>query len=296
MSGNHADLFAEINKRFGHIPPSLRWMITADGIFHPDDADTEGSRSFLNVWTETQDDVVVGVAGGTYLEHATPKEKRFYYHLNRRLADIFVQQPTPNGKIGWSFVTGQGPGKAMAGPHFCLKNAREAIDEAIECISKCIGVPSGLGDETAHKFADPMYTVRKQVDTLIREMMLVALSRNGLLVYPGYKGTLFELALALFLNYCAGRSEAGLPPFPVVIVDLPNNIEQNLEFGHGSYFGFVPRYTRDAERIGVAKSGTGNGVQIVDVTWDNAPEIIWGHIQQGLRTHHNFAPDYGREE
>jgi hypothetical protein len=263
-------------------------MVAADGIFHPDDEDTLGSRSFLNVWQETREDVVVGVAGGTYLEQATPKEQRYYYHLNRRLGEIFVRQAVPNGNCGWSFVTGQGPGKAMAGPHFCLLNARNELADVSDCISKCIGVPSGLGDETPHKFADPKYTVRKQIDTLIREMMLVALARNGLIVYPGYKGTLFELAFSMFINYCAGRSEAGLLPFPVIVVDMPSNIEKRLDFGHGSYFGFIERYTRDAERIGVAKSGTGNGVQLVDVTWDNAAEIIAGHVSQGLITHHNF--------
>ncbi len=284
-----------INRVLEHLPISIRAMAVAEMLFSPEAPSVTGAKSWLDVYTGTKDDVVIGFAGGTYLEQAIPKEFRRYYKLNRQLADLFVRAQRPDGKQGWSIVTGQGPGRAMAGPHYCLREARkEVLAELLECLSKCIGVPSGLKDENPHPFADPEWTVRAQLETLLREILLVLLAKDGLVVYPGWKGSWFETLLAMFINYCAGRSEVGLDPLLLIIVDMPNDPDCGIELSGGSYYEYVLGLMQaNAGRLGLSSSkpGSNNGYQLVNVAWPNAPQMIVKTVYASLVARGRMRPE-----
>lgn len=247
-------------------------------------------NSLAELWRLLSPDVVVSVAGGAKLEKAIGRGGP-YYRLNARLGELFAKMPRLDGQLGWSFGTGNGPGTAMSGPHFCLAQARALVEK---CVSKCIGVPSALSDESPHPNADAEYSMRAQRDVILRELYLLLLGRHGLIVYPGFIGSDFERALGELMNYCMGRgTDIGQLPFPVILVDQKGRRHGRRSstlpklFG-GSFYGPRKMFKQNAERFGLTKADAPSTLCHVYVDWPNAAEIIVEHISDFLVHHHGY--------
>lgn len=273
------ELGCRMNELLSGVPDAVRPWVAADYIANAG----KGGNSLLDVYEATRDDVIIWVIGGTLLEEGVPNEQRVYYHLNRQLAERLVKEPLPNGKRGWSVITGMGPGRAMAGPHFCLKQVRNGDPN---CASKCIAVPSGLEDETGHQFADEAYTVRAQLDNLLRELFMLVIC-DAVLAYPGFRGTRFEECLVDIVNYCAGRTDVSLPKKTLIRADLKNDTS-GYSFDGGSFFAPSESRRRNSEILGVAKPGLFEEVVTVDATLPNAAGQIISLVRNALERSGRF--------
>lgn len=247
------DLAASLGHRFDDQPEGYRHYLAAELVClngNPGNSCADVLRLI-----QKKGYVVNAVFGGTKLEEGIPRDERMYFHFNQEVARRLVLVRLPNGTIGISIVTGGGPGPSMAGPHITLRAARRAARRiGIPSESKCVVVQSGLGSEPAHPYADRDFTVRPQIDTLLREVMIMMLAHTAT-DYLGFKGTLCEMALVEFINYCAGRSPMGFPMKPHFVIDAKRPAIGRPEFLGGSFYAWWKMFEVNSAMAGLTKAG-----------------------------------------
>jgi hypothetical protein len=270
------------------IPDYLQTAVLNDLYRNRNEEATEG-LTFLELFQrlgprEKRSDIVIAFIGGTYLERRIPHEYRRYYHLNMELAQRFarLRLRQHSSRRGASFASGGGPGVAMHGPLYCLSATRAQLDD---CESKCISIPSGLGDERPNPHADPNWKTSRQQDLNLRELLLILLA-DVVIAYPGFLGMLFELGLVFFINYVSGASDISAPKLPLIIVDMKANADLGCEFRGSQATFFSPildDFVYNAELFGLTKSRSGlSSAFRVFVEDPLAPDKIVGWISNEL--------------
>lgn len=265
---------------YGDLPPAVQLIAMQDGFMTH-----SGSRgnNFADAYRVTTSDIRIGFFGGTHLEVGMPHEHRVYYGINNRLMTLFTQAVLPikgneHMSQGWSVVTGAGRGVAMHGPMKCLAEHRVQVSG---CKSKCIGIPSGLTDEPVNESLDWPFSTRPQNNITLREEMIIAMASDGIVVYPGNKGTLGELFWTDLINYVSGRVQGNLPLRPVILVDLKDNPEIGRTFNGGSFFSPIKLQWDNAVRLHLSKS-VADSVHFVDADSPRVEfdimQILTGHL------------------
>lgn len=198
------------------LPRHIRDLVIADTV-----ADQCAQRrnpdhvSFLTAYRALQDHKTLGVFGGSRLEQSCQAHESLFKPLNRALGRELQEG-------GWSVISGGGPGTAMKGLHYCLKQAKS---ESLQRNCLAVSIASGLNDEKLHPHTD--IVVRTPEDITTRERMIYGLSKVGLF-YPGHIGTIAEISEALLQNYVKGRGPYPYDPAPMILV--------SYDCGNGTHF------------------------------------------------------------
>jgi predicted Rossmann-fold nucleotide-binding protein len=190
--------------------------------------------SFLDAYLALRDHKTIGVFGGSRLEQSCPAHESLFRPFNRALGRLLQDG-------GWSVVSGGGPGTAMKGLQYCLKDAY-CSSRPRNC--RAVSIASGLNDEKLHRHANII--VRTPEDITIRERMIYGLSKVGLF-YPGHIGTIAEGSEALLQNYVKERGPYPYDPAPMVLV--------SYKLGDGTHYwqNFLNQFQDTSVREGLSK-------------------------------------------
>ncbi len=286
---------------YAALPLSARHLAAADDMMYGMPEVTAELRArnrtggirFADVLPATFGGCNLAIVGGTKLgerdAHLDP-----LYAFNRRFAEIAANEQRPDGERGWSFCTGAGPGLAMKGPLACLWKARQGVSASK---SLCIGVTSSLKGELPHQFIDAKAKVRPQPNTFIREAMIGCIGWDGVIAYPGYWGTYYEVSAAGFEEYCAGRDVLSsiarrddfkldvklrsAYPGPIILIDREVPGSHDPSKPTPRYWDPLRTLYENAGAIGVQKSA-GVAMHIVLDTDPHGPEKVAGFIRDHL--------------
>ncbi len=250
----------------------------------------------IDIW-ENGDFPFVGF-GGSMLRYRVnphggdecPELYRPVYDWMNKFGDCIVNVPI-NGHVGIPAMTGGGRGSIpMEGLLSCVQGALEKNPESKSWAG---AVLSGLLDEPFTDKCDPRFVVRRQPNTVTREMGLLGLGLGGILALDGYLGTLAEIALALFNAYVSGRSTISVPfKVPIVVVSMPNlredgsNRNQRTVLGNkytlkskgqgACMYSPIDWLLQNMESHGMTKAQASAMFHLIEVTDDSGPEKVAG--------------------
>jgi predicted Rossmann-fold nucleotide-binding protein len=198
------------------IPRPIMDLIVADISQHSVAAKRDPSHvSFLEAYLQLRDHCTMAVFGGSKLEQDVPAYQRLFSRLNSALGRLLQDG-------GWSVISGGGPGMAMKGLQYCLKEAK--VDgQGRNCLA--VSVASGLNDEILHRHSDMI--IRSPENIAVRECMIYALAKAAL-YYPGHFGTNAEVGEGFLENYLVNRGPYPYDPAPMILV--------SYDMGDGTHF------------------------------------------------------------
>ncbi len=231
-----------------------------------------GGLPFWQVLRRRKQEKLVAVSVYGSATKVSESADRFLDQLMRRFA-----------QLGWSVVNGGGPG-IMERSFQCLQHWRE---EFAQIRSKCIAVKSAIRDERYNGLGDPLYTVRNQPRTEIREAMLSQLGDVADVVFIGSFGTIYELFDGIFRNYVFGRSDDARKLRPIILIDEDVELDGQMLPFYKSWFGLLVRLMK---AHGVAKN-VRPGVYLLRA---DDPDAV-AHVER-IVNHFRETDDYAGEE
>jgi predicted Rossmann-fold nucleotide-binding protein len=233
----------QLNSYLGEMPQYAKDLAIIDFIRNGPDPTSGNVVSFAQAHRQLIGKKVAGICGGSKLEDETPPPERIYAALNHHLGIGLAEK-------SWSICSGGGPGKAMKGLQYCLKQNLTPTSDSLS-----VSVLSGLDDEDPHRYTDLL--IRSPGDIGIREKMIIGLSET-VLIYPGNIGTNAEIFDAMLQNYVDGRGAYFTDPPMIVLVSYEDD-----KFKGGHFFDYVYSSLSNAKTANLSKGEDCNWLKLV---------------------------------